>query len=310
MKLNYTNSFFLEPIASSDAVLHANSIPVSSSPLGVGGFGGRVILAAAGPGDPELITLKTLKYLQRADVVLTDRLVSKTILDEYVNPAAEIVYVGKQCRRGNSTPQATINELLVLFAAEGKLVVRLKGGDVSIFSNILDELETLVENNIPYEIIPGVTAALGAASYAGIPLTARGYSTAVRLLTFYKSDIVTDTYWHELSQTEETLVFYMSAETLGGVVANLTKNNIDPSKLLAVIEQATTPLQQIHTCSLYDYESKLAGKQFRSPSIIIIGKVVALHDKYKWINEIESTEEFFNVSNGRGNKEEKKILRA
>ena len=267
---------------------------------------GKVILAAAGPGDPELITLKTLRYLQQADVVLTDRLVSKTILDEYVNRAAEIVYVGKQCRRGNSTPQETINELLVLFAAEGKLVVRLKGGDVSIFSNILDELETLVANNIDYEIIPGVTAALGAASYAGIPLTARGYSTAVRLLTFYKSDVVSDTYWKDLAQTDDTLVFYMSAETLGGVVSNLIKNNIDASKLLAVVEQATTPLQQIHTCSLYEYEEELGGITFRSPSIIIIGKVVALHEVYKWKEESTSTDEYFKPVEKRSGVEQKK----
>ncbi len=136
------------------------------------------------------------------------------------------MYVGKQCRRGVSTPQKTINELIVQYALEGKLVVRLKGGDVSIFSNILDELETVVANNIPYEIVPGVTAALGAAAYAGIPLTARGYSTAVRLLTYYKSDIVTDEYWKELAETDDTLVFYMSSETLDNIVTKLTENNI------------------------------------------------------------------------------------
>ncbi len=273
-------------------------------------FTGKVILAAAGPGDPELITLKTLRYLQQADVVLTDRLVSKTILDEFVNPNAEIIYVGKQCRRGNSTPQATINELLVLFAAEGKLVVRLKGGDVSIFSNILDELETLVENNISYEIVPGVTAALGAASYAGIPLTARGYSTAVRLLTFYKSDVVGPDYWRELANSNDTLVFYMSSETLGGVVANLVKNNIDPAKLLAVIEQATTPFQQTHICNLYNYEKELAGKTFRSPSLVIIGKVVALHEQYKWRTETENDTEYFKVVEKRNPANNQEVLRA
>ena len=187
---------------------------------------GKVILAGAGCGDPELITVKAVRWLQQADVVLTDRLVSKDILNEYANKNAEIIYVGKQCRRGFSTPQKSINELIVQFALEGKLVVRLKGGDVSVFSNILDELETIVENNIPYEIVPGVSAAMGAAAYTGIPLTARGYSTAIRLLTFYKSDIVTEAYWQELSQTDDTLVFYMSSETLDGVVSNLLKNNI------------------------------------------------------------------------------------
>jgi len=254
---------------------------------------GKVILAGAGPGDPELITVKTARYLQQADVVLTDRLVSKEILDQYVQKNTEIIYVGKQCRTGPSTPQATINELLVMHAAEGKLVVRLKGGDVSIFSNILDELQTLTEHNIPYEIIPGVTAALGSAAYAGIPLTARGYSTAVRLLTFYKSDVVSDAYWKELATTDDTLVFYMSAETLNGVVENLVKNNISGDKLLAVIEQATTPLQEVHICSLYEYDTTLKSHSFLSPSLIIIGKVVALHEQFKWIENSGTQEHYF-----------------
>lgn len=255
---------------------------------------GKVILAAAGPGDPELVTLKTLRYLQKADVVLTDRLVSPDIITEFVSSEAQIIYVGKQCRKGASTPQKSINELMVQHALEGKLVVRLKGGDVSIFSNILDELETLVQHNIAYEIIPGVTAALGAAAYSGIPLTARNHATAVRFLTFYKSDVVTNDYWKELAQTDDTLVFYMSAETLGGVVHHLTANGIDAGKKLAVIEQATTPLQQVHTCSLYDYEEKLGDKKLASPSIVIIGRVVNLHPQFGWLpNDIATTEEYF-----------------
>ena len=254
---------------------------------------GKVILAAAGPGDPELVTLKTVRWLQKADVVLADRLVSDTILQEHVSADAEIIYVGKQCRRGISTPQKTINELLVEFALEGKLVVRLKGGDVSIFSNIMDELETLVANNISYEIVPGVTAALGAAAYAGIPLTARGYSTAVRFLTYYKSDVVSEAYWKELAQTDDTLVFYMSSETLNTVVEKLTQNNIAPDKLLAVAEQATTALQNIHVCNLYDYKNKLKGQSFLSPSLVIIGKVVALHQQFAWIKNSGSKEYYF-----------------
>jgi uroporphyrin-III C-methyltransferase len=254
---------------------------------------GKVILAGAGCGDPELITVKAARYLQQADVVLTDRLVSKEILDRYVSNDAEIIYVGKQCRRGYSTPQQSINAYIVEYALQGKLVVRLKGGDVSIFSNILDELQTVVEHNIPYEIIPGVTAALGASAYAGIPLTGRGFSTAVRLLTSYKSDIVTDEYWKELSQTTDTLVFYMSSETLDNVVENLVKYNIDQEKLLAVIEQATTPLQNVHITSLYDYEKALKGRSFISPSLVIIGKVVALHEKFAWLPDVESTDIYF-----------------
>ena len=253
----------------------------------------KVILAGAGPGDPELITVKVARYLQLADVVLTDRLVSEEILNTYVRKDAEIIHVGKQCRRGISTPQKTINELIVEYALQNKLVVRLKGGDVSIFSNILDELEALVANKISYEIIPGVTAALGAAATAGIPLTARGYSTAVRFLTYYKSDIVTDEYWKELANTDDTLIFYMSSETLNTVVEKLTGNNIAEDKLLAVIEQATTPLQKVHTCNLYEYDKKLKDQSFISPSLVIIGKVVSLHKDFAWLANSNSSEYYF-----------------
>ena len=254
---------------------------------------GKVILAAAGPGDPELVTVKTVRYLQKAEVVLADRLVSEVILQEYVNSNAEVVYVGKQCSRGSSTPQYTINELMVHYAMQGKLVVRLKGGDASMFSNILDELQTLVQHNIPYEIVPGVTAALGAAAYAGMPLTARGYTTSVRFLTSYKLDVVTETYWKELAQTNDTLVFYMSSETLDHVVDNLVKHNIGEENLLAVIEQATTPLQNVHVTNLYKYDEQLRGKTFVSPSLVIIGKVVALHEQFKWIENSNSAEHYF-----------------
>lgn len=254
---------------------------------------GKVILAAAGPGDPELITAKAIRYLQQAEVVLTDRLVSDEILRNYVNPAAEVIYVGKQCRRGNSTPQETINEMIVEYAAQQKLVVRLKGGDVSIFSNVLDELETLVANNIPYEIIPGVTAALGASAYAGIPLTARGYSTAVRFLTLYKSDIVTDEYWKDLAVTSDTLVFYMSAETVNQVVTKLIHFGVPKDIHIAVAEQATTPLQNIHVCAIHEFLEKYGDRKFLSPSLVIIGRVVTLHAQFAWLNSSDSREEYF-----------------
>jgi uroporphyrin-III C-methyltransferase len=243
---------------------------------------GKLILAGAGPGDPELVTLKTVKWLQQADVVLVDRLVSEEILTNHVSNHAQIIYVGKQCRRGISTPQQQINKFIVEFAMLGKLIVRLKGGDVSIFSNVLDELQTANEHNIPFEIVPGITAALGAAAYAGIPLTARGHATAVRFLTCYKKDVVSEAYWRELAQTDDTLVFYMSSETLPMLVEKLTHFKIDEKKLLAIAEQATTPMQNVVTCSLYDYEEMLGEKVFLSPSLVIIGKVVALHEQYKW----------------------------
>jgi len=254
---------------------------------------GKVILAGAGPGDPELITMKAARYLREADVILTDRLVSDEILIRHVQPYAKIIYVGKQCGRRLSTSQETINDLLVHYARLGKLVVRLKGGDVSVFANIMDELETLVVNNIPYEIIPGITASSGAAGYAGIPLTARNYATSVRFLTYYKSDIVSDEYWKELARTNDTLVFYMSSETLPKVVAKLTANNIDSMKLLAIVEQATTPFQKVHIINLYEFENKYAGQSFISPSLIIIGKVVALHEKFAWLSNSNSNEYYF-----------------
>lgn len=254
---------------------------------------GKVIIAGAGPGDPELLTVKTARFLRKADVVLTDRLVSKQILKNFVSPNAEIIHVGKQCRRGLSTPQETINDLLVHHALLGKLVVRLKGGDVSIFSNILDELEVLNKHNISYEIVPGVTAALGAAAFAGMPLTARGYATSVRFLTYYKSDIVTEDYWKELANTNDTLVFYMSSETLEKVVEKLTANHIHEDKLLAIIEQATTPLQNVHISNLYNYKKDFAGKKYISPSLVIIGKVVSLHEKFKWLQNNNTNEYYF-----------------
>ena len=271
---------------------------------------GKVILVGAGSGDPELITVKGMRFLQQADVILTDRLVSPKIIEDFASPAANVIYVGKQCRRGASTPQATINELMVLYAQDGKLVVRLKGGDVSIFSNILDELETLVENNIPYEIVPGVTAALGAAAYAGMPLTARNHATAVRFLTAYKSDVVADSYWKELAQTDDTLVFYMSSETLGDVVKHLTDNKIAGDKQLAIVEQATTPYQQVYISSLYEYKEKFGSKKFFSPTLVIIGKVVDLHTRFAWLQSKGEGVEYFKAEYITNNENEQLALTA
>jgi uroporphyrin-III C-methyltransferase len=260
---------------------------------------GKVIIAGAGPGDPDLLTIKTAGWLQRADVVVTDRLVSKDILKRYVNRDAEIIYAGKQGRRAASTPQAVISQLLVTHALQNKLVVRLKGGDVSMFSNVLDELQTLVEHNIAYEIVPGITAASGASAYTGIPLTARGYATAARFLTSYKPGVVPEEYWTELAQSNDTLVFYMSAETLDSVVEKLVENNIGADKWLAVVEQATTPLQNVHACPVHDYGRKFGGKTYISPSLVIIGKVVALYEQFSWLANNDNAEEYFDPVTGK-----------
>ncbi len=254
---------------------------------------GKVIIAGAGPGDPELLTLKALRYLQKADVVITDRLVSDVILEEYTNKDAQILHVGKQCRKGASTPQSTINELIVDFALRGNLVVRLKGGDVSIFSNVLDELQVLTQYAIEYEIIPGVTAALGAAAYAGIPLTARNYATAVRFLTYNNPDLLENAYWKELGQTTDTLVFYMSSGVVDGIVEKLTSNGIGKDIHLAIIEQATTPLQNVYCCNIHEYIKKWKNTDYVSPTLIIIGKVAALHQQFQWSGNSQRKENYF-----------------
>jgi uroporphyrin-III C-methyltransferase/precorrin-2 dehydrogenase/sirohydrochlorin ferrochelatase/uroporphyrin-III C-methyltransferase len=252
---------------------------------------GKVILAGAGPGDPELLTLKTLRYLQKADVIIVDRLVSPEILTEYARPDALVIPVGKQHNSNASTPQSAINQLLVDHALEGSLVVRLKGGDVSIFSNVLDELETLTRHGIPYELIPGVTAALGAAAYAGIPLTARGYSTSVRFLTGCRAG--DESWWRDLAQTEDTLVFYMSSAPLDDMVRELIKAGIADDRWVAVIEQATTPLQRVSSWPVHNYLSAAADSRYASPTLIIIGRVAALHSSFQWLANSPGKELYF-----------------
>jgi len=254
---------------------------------------GKVYLVGSGPGDPELLTLKALRHLQQADVVITDRLVSPVILSEYVRPETLIIPVGKQCSSDASTPQATINSLLVEHALLGRRVVRLKGGDVSIFSNVLDELQTLVSNGIPYELVPGVTAALGAAAYAGIPLTARKYSTAVRFLTAWRSEGIDAAYWQDLAQTEDTLVFYMSSQPLDELVGRLIGNGIAEDRWVAVIEQATTPQQRVTALPIREYLAAAGGTQYASPSLIIIGKVAALHQAFGWKSDAADEQLYF-----------------
>ncbi len=244
---------------------------------------GKVVLASAGPGDPELITVKAVRSLQEADVVITDRLVSVDILRKYVTGEVPVIFVGKQGCKASSVRQKDINQLLVDYARQGKSVVRLKGGDAAVFSNILDELVILEENQIPYEIIPGVTAASGAAVFAGFPLTARGYATAVRFLTLYDERILTDDYWQCLALSDDTLVFYMSSQKLKLIADKLLEAGMPADRHIAVVEQATTPFQRVYKSELAECCRKWEGKEFISPSLIIIGKVVALHEKFAWL---------------------------
>ncbi len=256
---------------------------------------GKVILTGAGPGDPELITLKAFRYLQAADVVITDRLVSPQILESYINREALILHVGKQSRHEDSTPQSLTNELMVEYALQGKLVVRLKGGDLAFFANILDELEVLVAHGIAYEMIPGVTAASGAAACAGIPLTARGYANAVRLLTFYKTDLFDQTYWQDLARTDDTLVFYMSSNTLVALVAGLLQAGVGQDRWIAVIEQATTPEQRVFSCPIHDYLDQWGAQEYISPALIIVGKVASLQQQFQWMAQRGDQRTYFDT---------------
>ena len=254
---------------------------------------GKVIFAGAGPGDPELLTVKALRWLNRADVVIADRLVSPGILRDYTRPDALIIPVGKQSRHSDSTPQSIINGLLVEHAMQGKLVVRLKGGDISIFSNILDELQTLTGHDIPYELVPGVTAALGAAAYAGIPLTARGYSAGVRFLTGYNPDTTGEDWYRDLAQTTDTLVLYMSSAPLDRLIGNLLREGIAEDRWVAVIEQATTPLQRVTAWPVRAWPAAAGGSRFVSPALVIIGRVAALHADFGWLTNGTTDETYF-----------------
>jgi len=242
---------------------------------------GKVYFIGAGPGDPELLTLKGLRLLQQADVVLHDRLVSEEILG-YAKPEAEIILTGKQKGGAKCTPQSAINDLIVDYALQGKTVARLKGGDVSFFSNILDELEAVTANNIEFEIVPGVTAASGCAAYGGIPLTARGYSTSVKFLTLHQTEILNSEDWKALTGKNETLIFYMSASNTIHVTEQLLKYGADENLPVAVIEQGCTPAQKEYFTDLKSAGKDFAGIVFNSPATIIVGRVVSLADKFKW----------------------------
>ncbi|MFY7839810.1 MAG: uroporphyrinogen-III C-methyltransferase [Lacibacter sp.] len=243
---------------------------------------GKVIIAGAGPGDAELITIKLQKRLAQADVIFVDRLVNPEITDLYARPDALVLMTGKQGYHDGSVAQDDINKLLVGHAQNGKTVLRLKGGDVAFFSNVLDELQSLSEANIPFEIIPGITAASGASAYAGIPLTARGYAKAVQFITFNPCSFYTREQWKAWASSSDTLVFYMAARNLEGLAELFLRHTKKPHTALAVIEQATTAHQRVHVSTIANVKSDFAGVQFSSPSLVIIGDVVQLHEQFNW----------------------------
>jgi uroporphyrin-III C-methyltransferase len=253
---------------------------------------GFVVLAGAGPGDPELITLKLQKRLQQAEVIIVDRLVHPDIIKLHANASARVILAGKQGYNEASFTQEEITEIIIKYALEGKKVLRLKGGDVAFFSNVLDELIGLAENQIPFEIIPGITAASGASAYAGMPLTARGHAQGVRFLTFNPNTDHSENAWKELAHTDDTLICYMASKKLSDVVDALLKQGASADRLMAIIEQATTAQQKISVSSLGKFNQQFPNPNFTSPSLVIIGSVVSLHEKFNWFSPYSDGEVF------------------
>jgi len=245
---------------------------------------GFVSLAGAGPGDAELITLKLQKRLAEADVIITDRLINPSIINDHAKKNVEVIFAGKQGYNDASATREKINSLIIEHALQGKRVIRLKGGDVAFFSNVLDELITCRQHNIPFEIIPGITAASGASAYTGIPLTARNYSQGVQWLTFNPNSNYSAERWNELAHTTDTLVFYMAAKNLIELAHHLLQYNSNADTAVAVIEQATTVYQKIYTSTLKDCARDFANKIFQSPSLVLVGDVVKLHEQFNWFD--------------------------
>ncbi len=253
---------------------------------------GKVYFVGAGPGNPELLTIKAARILAKTEVVITDRLVSEAILKEFVNPGAIVIPVGKQGRSNASTPQTEINELIIQFAAAYKTIVRLKGGDVSIYSNVLDELLAVNEHNIEYEIIPGITALSAASAYTGVPVTARGYATGVRILTYFQDQAISTEAWKHLAAFEDTLVFYMSGNALPHLVNNLLKAGANAAIPFMVVEQASTPNQYVHQFNLGEFSQQL-HPEFLSPSLVIMGRVTALYQQFAWLPNNKERKQYF-----------------
>ncbi|NOZ52865.1 MAG: uroporphyrinogen-III C-methyltransferase [Gammaproteobacteria bacterium] len=243
---------------------------------------GEVYLVGAGPGDPDLLTFRALRLLQQADVIVYDRLVSEKILD-LARRDADLVYVGK-ARDKHTLPQEDINQMLARIAKKGKRVLRLKGGDPFIFGRGGEEIETLMEEGVPFQIVPGITAASGAASYAGIPLTHRDYAQSVLFVTGHLKDDSMNLNWTALIQPRQTLVVYMGLLGAKTLCQHLIEHGMSPQMPIALVQQATTSQQKILVSSLKCMPTLIDANEIKPPTLIIVGEVVALHKKLAWFS--------------------------
>lgn len=241
---------------------------------------GEVYLVGAGPGDPDLLTLRALRLMQQADVVLYDRLVSTEIL-ALTRIDSEKIYVGKQ-RQNHSLPQDSINKLLTTLAKRGKRVVRLKGGDPFIFGRGGEEIETFMEQGINFQVVPGITAALGCASYAGIPLTHRDHAQSCTFVTGHLKKDASDLNWKQLALPNQTIVFYMGLTSLEKICQSLIKHGCSENHPIAIIQQGTTNSQRVLTGTLKSLTQNVLTQEIKAPTIIIVGTVVTLHNKLNW----------------------------